>query len=391
MATTPSAAGRAGPVLALAQAQCLALRMWEQQVSSTEPRGSISDAALGPQLAWWCKSENLRLASVRMRAALLMPMLAQRGIASAWFKSQDISRYRCVVVSKRYDDDTVNQLRRFKRHGGRLVLDLCHNDFQPRSQQQKHLHRVENLRLLATLADAIVVASEPLSQIVARECPDVGRIVVIGDAPDDLSIVRTAFWERTWSRWMIAREQAHLNRVAPDGTARLVWFGNANKRGQDNWGMGELARIVPMLIELNRVFPLHLTVISNNARRFKEDIAALMPSSRYIWWRPSTVDAMLRLQHIALIPAHPNEFTACKSDNRVVTSLRAGLAVVADPVPSYAPYGEVIQLGEMEDGLRRYLSDRERRSADAACGQALVAQAGHADRALNKWLDVLAL
>lgn len=366
--------------------------MREQQLSDSEPRGAASESAsVGPQLAWWCKSEDLRLASVRMRAALLMPMLAERGVASAWFREKDISRYRCVVVSKRYDDDTVNQLRRFKRNGGRLVLDLCHNDFQPRSQQQKHLHRVENLRLLTTLADAIVAASEPLAQIVARECPDAGKVVVIGDVPDALSIVRTSFWERAWSRWTIAREQDNLNRAAPDGVARLVWFGNANKRGQQNWGMGELARIVPMLIELNRVLPLHLTVISNNAQRFREDIAALMPSSRYIWWRPSTVDAMLRLQHIALIPAHPNEFTACKSDNRVVTALRAGLAVVADPVPSYEPYGKVIRLGTMEDGLRRYLSDPERRSADAARGQTLVAQAGHADRVLTQWLDVFAL
>ncbi|OYU00049.1 MAG: hypothetical protein CFE40_01660 [Burkholderiales bacterium PBB1] len=366
--------------------------MRERQLIGGELRGTVSDAALvQPQLAWWSKSEDLRLASVRMRAGLLMPMLAQRGIASAWFKAQDASRYRCVVVSKRYDDDTVSQLRRFKRHGGRLVLDLCDNDFLPRSQQEQHLHHVENLRLLATLADAIVTSSEPLARVVARECPTASTAVVISEMPDDPSIVGTSLWDSAWSRWAIAREQAHLNRVAPAGVARLLWFGNANKRDQQNWGMGELARIVPMLVDLNRVFPLHLTVISNNARRFREDVAVLMPSSRYIRWRPSTVEAILRMQHIALIPAQPNEFTACKSDNRVVTALRAGLAVVADPVPSYAPYAEVIQLGEMEAGLRRYLSDPHRRSVDASRGQALVAQSGYADRVLTKWLDVLAL
>jgi hypothetical protein len=322
-----------------------------------------------------------------MRAALLMPMLAQRGIASGWFREKDALRCRCVVVSKRYDDDTVNQLRRFKRNGGRLVLDLCHNDFQPRSQQQKHLHRVENLRLLTTLADVIVAASEPLAQIVTRECPGAGKVMVIGDVPDSLSIVRNPFWERAWSRWTIAREQAHLNRAAPDEVARLVWFGNANKRGQQDWGMGELARIAPMLVELNRVFPLHLTVISNNAQRFREDIAALMPASRYIRWRPSTVDALLGLQHIALIPAHPNEFTACKSDNRVVTALRAGLAVVADPVPSYAPYGEVIQIGSMEAGLRHYLAHPSKRIAESAQGQARVLHPGQTQRIVAQWIE----
>lgn len=303
-----------------------------------------------PRLVWWCKSEDLRLASVRMRTALLMPMLSQQGIASEWFREKDALRYRCVVVRKRYDDDTLQLLRRFKQQGGRLVLDLCDNDSQPRSQQQKHLHQVDNLRLLAGLADAIVASSEPLAQIITKECPAAGKVEVIGEVPDDPSIVKTSFWMRTWGRWTLAREQGHLNLMAPAGVTRLVWFGIAHKRRQQRSGMGELANIVPMLVELGRTFPLHLTVISNNAQRFQEEIAPLMPSSRHICWRASTIEAMMRLQHIALIPASPNEFTAWRSDNRVVNALRTGLAVVGNPKPSYAPYGEVIRLGEMEDG-----------------------------------------
>ena len=344
-----------------------------------------------PRLAWWCKTEDLRLASVRMRAALLIPMLGQQGVASAWFRLKDVARYRCVVVSKRYDDDTVRVLGRFKQNGGRLVLDLCDNDFLPRSQQQKHLHQVHNLRLLAALADVIVTSSEPLAQIVSRECPAAGRVVVIGEVPDDLSIVGMSLWDRIWRHRRIAREQAYLNRAAPPGVTRLVWFGNANKRRQQNSGMSELARIIPMLMELNQIFPLHLTVISNNAQRFQEDIASQMPASRYIWWRASTVEAMLRLQHIALIPASPNEFAACKSDNRVVAALRAGLAVVADPVPSYAAHHDVIMLGEMEQGLRQYLGDPIRRAADACRGQATVSTGALAQRLLAQWLDVCAL
>lgn len=355
---------------------------------------AVSNAATEspvPRLAWWCKTEDLRLASVRMRAALLMPMLGRHGVASSWFRPKDVSAYRCVVVSKRYDDDTVSVLGRFKQNGGRLVLDLCDNDFLPRSQQQKHLHQVQNLRLLAELADVIVTSSEPLAQIVSRECPAAGRVVVIGEVPDDLSIVGMSLWDRIWCHRRIAREQAYLDRVAPPGVTRLVWFGNANKRRQKNSGMSELARIIPMLIELNQVFPLHLTVISNNAQRFQEDIASQMPSSRYICWRASTVEAMLRLQHIALIPASPNEFAACKSDNRVVAALRAGLAVVADPVPSYAAHHDVIMLGEMGQGLRQYLGDPVRRANDARRGQATVSTDVHAQRLLAQWLDVCAL
>lgn len=352
------------------------------------PAQPLADAVLdGPRLGWWCKTEDLRLASVRMRTALLMPMLGQQGIASEWFRPEHLERYRCVVVRKRYDDATLHLLRRFQQQGGRLVLDLCDNDFAPRSPQQKHLEEVENLRRLAGWADAIVASSEPLAQIVARECPAARSLHVIGEVPDDPSIAGVSLLERTWGRWALAREQAHLNRVAPAGVTRLVWFGIASKRRQQGAGMAELAAIVPMLVALGRTFPLHLTVISDNARRFREDIAPLMPSSRYIVWRPSTIEALLRGQHIALIPSSSEASAACKSDNRVVTALRAGLAVVADPVPSYLPHGDVIRIGSMEAGLHHYLSHPEMRVADAARGQARVTQPGHAERVLAQWIE----
>lgn len=345
---------------------------------------------LAYRVAWWYASNDLRQAAARMRAALLMPLLAQRGVAAEWLQHGRIEQYDCVVVSRRYDDDTVRLLRQFKQGGGRVVLDLCDNHFLPSSQQAKHLRRVDNLRALAELADVVVTASAALAQIVTRECPVVRRVVAIGDMPDDLRIVATPLWQRALQRWQLARERAHLARVAAPGVCRLVWYGYANKRQKDA-GMEELAHLVPALAALGRKYPLHLSVISNSAARYRRLIAPALRSSRYIEWNAGTFDPLLRMHHIALIPASAHESTACRSDNRVVTALRAGLAVVADPVPSYAPYGDVIQLGAMEDGVWRYVSDPERRSADAARGQAMVTQADHAEQVLAQWLDVFAV
>lgn len=346
--------------------------------------------ALVHRVAFWYASNDLRQAAARMRAALLMPLLAQRGVAAEWLQYGEIQRYDCVVVSRRYDDDTVRLLRQFKHRGGRVVLDLCDNHFLPSSQQAKHLHRVDNLRALAELADVVVTASAALAQIVTRECPAARRVVAIGDMPDDLRIVTTPLWQRALLGWQLARERAHLARVAAPGVCRLVWFGYANKRQKDA-GMEELTHLLPTLAALGRKYPLHLSVISNNAARYQQLIAPALLSSRYIEWHASTFDPLLSMHHVALIPASAHESTACRSDNRVLTALRAGLAVVADPVPSYAPYGDVIQLGAMENGVWLYVSDPARRSADAARGQAMVAQAGHAEQVLAQWLDVFAL
>jgi hypothetical protein len=141
-----------------------------------------------------------------MRAALLMRMLCQKGVGSVWYRSKDVEHYRCVVVRKRYDDDTLAQLRRFKENGGQVVLDLCDNHFVPASKASKHLHQVENLRRLVYLADAVVTSAESLAAIVRQECPDAPRVLTIGDVPDDLSIVKESPWRRLWRRWKIRRE-----------------------------------------------------------------------------------------------------------------------------------------------------------------------------------------
>lgn len=365
--------------------------MWEQQLSDRELRGTASDAAsVGPQLAWWCQSTDLSIASVRMRAALLIRSLSRRGIATEWSNEKAVSHYRCVVVLKRYDDDTVSQLRRFKQNGGRLVLDLCDNDFLAASQRPKHQHRVENVLALAALADVIVTASEPLARMAARECPAAARIVTIGDLPDDLSIVKTNSWRRYWDLWRLDREHAHLSLMSPSGVTRLVWFGHAGGRRQLS-GMVDLMRIAPMVAHLRKSHPLHLTVISNNIKRYRECVAPVVPFSRYIEWNAASFDSLLRQQHIVLIPAQHNEFTACKSDNRVVTALRIGLAVVADPVPSYSTYGDVIALGDMEAGLRRYLHNPARRIAGAARGRARVSLVGSTERVVAQWMAVCGL
>ncbi len=152
--------------------------------------------------------------------------------------------------------------------------------------------------------------------------------------------------------------------------------------------MVDLARIAPMVANLAKSYPLHLTVISNNIKLYRECVAPVVSSSRYIEWNAASFDSLLCQQHIVLIPAQHNEFTACKSDNRVVTALRAGLAVVADPVPSYAAHDDVIMLGDMEAGLRRYLSDPACRIADAARGQAKAMRADQDTRLLAQWQDV---
>ena len=336
-------------------------------------------------IGWWCKSRDLEVASTRIRGAIVLRALRQRGVAADWFDPRRADRFRTLVLSKRYDDATLEVARRFQAAGGRIVLDLCDNNFAAASEGAEHQRRVANLRSLAALADAITVSAPPLAEIVARECPGSREARVIGDMADDAGIVPL----RGLRRMVIAikrhREEAAIARLGPDVT-RLVWFGNAEGRlGQS--GIVDLARIVPDLDRVARSYPIHLTVISNSRRRYAEYLEGAAFRRRYVKWDPWTVEGILARQHIALIPATANEFTSCKSDNRAVSAFRAGLAVIADPVPSYAHFGSAIATGDFAANLVRYIQDPARRAADAAAGKAHAAASSDPGKLAELWLD----
>jgi hypothetical protein len=336
-------------------------------------------------IGWWCKSRDLAVASTRIRGAIVLRALRDRGVDADWFDPRFADRFRTLVLSKRYDDATLEVARRFQANGGRVVLDLCDNNFAAASAGAEHQRRVANLRSLVGLADAITVSAPPLVELVARECPGSPGARVIGDMPDDAGIVPLAGFRRLAIAVKRHREKAAIERLPP-GVTRLVWFGNAEGRlGQS--GMVDLSRIVPDLARVAHAHPIHLTVISNSRRRYEEYLQGAAFPRRYIEWDPWTVEPILALQHIALIPATANEFTSCKSDNRAVSAFRAGLAVVADPVPSYAHVGDAIATGDFAANIIRYILDPARRAADASAGKAHAAASSDPGMLSERWLE----
>lgn len=341
-------------------------------------------------IGWWCKSPRLSVASTRIRAAQIMRGLDAEGLQTGWFDLRSAADYRCVVLSKRQDAATVATARRLRAQGCRVVVDFCDNNFLPASASAKHTQQVANLKTLVATADAVVAATAPLAHTISEHCPTAPPAVVIGDVADDLSMVPLPWLAApgiAWKRW---RERAHAARVAGSGAARLVWFGNHGGRRQQS-GLVDLARLCPLLERLHGELPLHLTVISNSRERYQALIAGHAFPSHYVEWDPWTFSELLAQQQIALIPSTLNSFTVCKTDNRVVTALRAGLAVVADSVPSYKAFADTLILDDFEAGLRTYIGDPQRRQADAARGRVLAEQLSAPGPILDRWREVLGM
>jgi hypothetical protein len=338
--------------------------------------------------AWWCRQPSLEVASTRIRGAQVQKGLREFGIDARWYAPREAERYAAIVISKRQDQETLDAAWAHKRRGQRIVLDFCDNLFLPADERPRSRAKVEVLRHLTALADAVVAATPTLAEILRQECRDAPEPVVIGDLADDLSIVPLPWWKRPWIDLKRRRELARLDAVAQRGVARLVWFGHHGGKRRRS-GLTDLARLSPMLEALHRERPIHLTVISDSASRFRETVGSARYPKHYVPWDPWTFGPLLERQEIALIPAASNTYTDCKTDNRVVKALGAGLAVVADAVPSYRKFAGHVALGDFEGSIRRYLDAPELRRADVAAALGIAQQSCQSEPLLSAWARVL--
>jgi glycosyltransferase involved in cell wall biosynthesis len=238
---------------------------------------------------------------------------------------------------------------------------------------------------MLALVDAVSVSTSALARLLAEEVRGLRPPTVIGDA---VETAITCDSGTRWSRWRSGRRLRWLqHEIAHDRTqdrVPLIWFGNHGSPYAEG-GMLDLLRIQGVLEAASRRHPVSLTVISNSRRKFLQAVAPWRIPTRYVEWHPSTFLSALALHAIAVIPSADNPFTRCKTNNRLALALAMGLAVVADPVPSYEPFARVTRIGDWENGLEDYLSSPEARARDVAAGKELVFRDWSIERIADQW------
>jgi glycosyltransferase involved in cell wall biosynthesis len=215
-----------------------------------------------------------------------------------------------------------------------------------------------------------VASTEAMAEALTQEVGPTRPVTVIGDAVEtSIEGIRLTPWARWLARWRLRHLLAGLGREA--ARTPLVWFGSHGGPSGDH-GMGDLESIRPVIESLDREQPVSLTVISNSVGKYERLIRPWTIPTRYLPWSADTFFAALRHHRIAVLPIRQNPFTRCKTNNRLVTALAAGLAVVATGIPSYRPFAGCCVLDDWSGGLRRYILDAEERRREVAAGQRLV-------------------
>ncbi|ALT77273.1 hypothetical protein [Paucibacter sp. KCTC 42545] len=258
--------------------------------------------------------------------------------------------------------------------GARVVVDNCDNQFACSTEIDGWSSGLEFLRRLAGIAQVMVCCSNALGEEMRRQFGENLKIQVIDDGLESSLLLESdSFWKRVLSptrklAWLWA---LHLliwlgfNRVGK--RTPLVWFGSHGNPFA-NGGMLDLKGKAEVLIELNSRYPISLTIISNNRKKFDSNFQGWPFPIHYIEWNRVTFHSILRWHQIALIPSVDNEFTRCKSSNRLTLAAFHGLAVVADPMPAYLPYNSVIANGDWLTNLERLIicpGEREKLVAKA--------------------------
>jgi hypothetical protein len=342
-------------------------------------------------VCWWTSRFNPKHAGIRIRAHLVIRELRRQGCAAGWFDPRvaDPAHLHTLVVHMRYDDASQRQVAMLRRRGVRIVFDMCDNHFYAQPGQHEKAARAAPLRQMLQLADEVIVSTPELGAAVQAHASLATAPRVIPDACDDLSCVKVPLIRRLRAQLSAVRLRRRVRVSESQGRVPLIWFGHHGT--YDDVGMLDLLRIRTELERLDRSLPLHLSVVSNNRDKFRAHLGGWSFPVEYAQWSASQFGSIARMHRIALVPVVENDFTRGKTANRLTTAFAHGLAVVADPLPSYRRFAGCAAFGNWADSIARYATDEAARTRDVEAGRRLAEASFGIATVARQWRDVLGL
>lgn len=263
------------------------------------------------------------LASARYRVVIPARQLSRLGHevglatlpAGGWPKALLDTPRDTLVISKSFHAENEVLAAAARERGMRVVVDLCDDHFD-HPQFGAHFHR------LAGLAHEVVASTPEMAQSILRHTGREARVV--GDPVEGPR-----------------REPAFAPRLP---ALRIVWFGHPGN-------LDGLAAKGGELVRLSQQMPVRLTVVttpSAEVTALLTDIANDNPSRiqiRLMAWSVEATWKALEDADLVWIPSALEGNRAAKSANRLTESLWAGRAVVADAVPAYLPFADLMPIG----------------------------------------------
>ncbi len=314
-----------------------------------------------------------KTASTRLRVILPIKYINKRsqGITCELFEWKNIEEYSLVIFQKAYSAEDLALASLLKRRNVKIGFDLCDNHFFIPTQSRESEERVDRLRRIIALADAITVSNKGLGELSQRQYTVIDDMVEIS--------IHTIFAQKVFGPLCHFKKRKRL---------RLVWFGTVGSEAP-RFGMIDLEKIVPELNGLNDRVKIELAIISNSRDKYLQYLSSANFPTTYYEWNSITFSYIMQLQDVTVIPIDLNPFTVFKTNNRPVLSLLLGLPVVADKISSYEVLSEFIRFGNWKENIYAYWRDAALRRSDVARGRNFIIANYNFDTISNQWINFM--
>lgn len=340
-------------------------------------------------IGWKPVVNNFSIPSARIRCLNIIRNFQSDTVALEVFNECHFAdRYDAVIFSKNYSEESLQEAQALKQKGKKVVFDIFDNRFFDPDGSAERKDAERRLKEMFRLADYITTSTDFLKATLSPYVP--GReITVIEEALEDT--LHTSQESQANLAAAYLRLAFYKVRLALSGArTRLIWFGTSGDSSIiKSGGMSDILKLKPLLSSAEFRGKVTLTVCSNGEKSYRELFSDWPIPTLFVKWHPATFYRVLKCSHVALIPVTPNPLTICKSNNRVVTALYNGLAVIADEIPSYAEFGDCIALNDWEGGLRRFVGNEAARRECVEKGRAIIARKYTPRIIADKWRDYL--
>ena len=336
-----------------------------------------------PRYAWHADRYDPSLASIRYRLFDPMAALQRQGIAIERFDTARAAAYDAIIFSKSHTPEAVAIARAAKAAGQRVIMDLCDNLYAAHRIGHASAGRIARMTEMLQMADRITFATAALAGQIAKEVPGLAAPTAV--VPDTLD-VEPPTPARLSLRERIALGSLRRFHARHAGALQCVWFGKS--LGQAS-GYAHIGAAVERLARFGEAHPVTLTIVSNAWWKYRRARGAWPVATHYMPWTLATVQQVLAMHRVAIVPVERNDYTAGKTINRPASAVLAGLGVVADAIPSYEELRPYIALDDWEGGLARYLEWSPDTQATLAAGRAHLAARYSPDAVAAVWRDIL--
>ncbi len=323
----------------------------------------------------WKPIGDENVASSRLRAYIPCRELAKQQYPIELYNPKNKENYKAIIFQKAYTKEDITLAKELKLNGCIIILDQCDNHFYNPNADPIMEERKNRLIQMTEIADVITASTKKIADLY----PD-KRTFIIDDFIESPALSPLL---NLWYKWIYYSKKRKSN------VTNLIWYGNAGSESP-RFGIIDLGEILKSLENVNRKYPIQLTVVSNSEELYNRYIKDKVSFQvHYISWKKRSFPYILKQHDLCLIPVQKNPFTICKTNNRVVLPLLLGVPVVADPIPSYEEFAPFISFSDWEKNLMDFIENSTAQYAKVKKGQEFVKRKYSEEKIVARWKAVL--